>query len=356
MQFGAVWAADCAYLLTDWGKKVGREVTAADAEILTWALAEMGQSVTAADLVTAVTEAMKANRAAAQWWAPAPDGDGFDLLLTPTLGEPPVAHGTFDSTPDNPLGGFFRSAAFVPFTAQFNVSGQPAINLPLHWNDEGLPIGIQLVARSVARTCCCESQPSSRPRSPGSTAAHPSSPDGRRSGPAGRDRAGRAGPQRRCNPDRARYRGDRTRRGAATEAERADHEPVRAGARGSGAGRRREGCRAFARRRALPRRAVPHQGPGDPDGRRTGARRHARVEGSGLHRARHESLGPALAGSRIHHPGPDEHARARDHADDRARGVRSVAQPVGHGTDDRWFERWVRRRSVERDGARRARE
>ena len=89
---------------------------------------------------------MKANRRAATFWAPQPEGDGFDLLLTPTLGEPPVAHGTFDSTAEDPLGGFFRSAAFVPFTAQFNVSGQPAINLPLHWNDDGLPIGVQLVA------------------------------------------------------------------------------------------------------------------------------------------------------------------------------------------------------------------
>ncbi len=42
MQFGAVWAADCSYLLDDWGKKVGREVTADDVEILTWALAEHG--------------------------------------------------------------------------------------------------------------------------------------------------------------------------------------------------------------------------------------------------------------------------------------------------------------------------
>ncbi len=146
MQFGAVWAADCSYLLDDWGRKVGRPVTAGDVEILTWALAEMGRSVTAAQLVGAVTDAMKANRRAAAWWAPEPGGDGFDLLLTPTLGEPPVPHGTFDSTADNPLGGFFRAAAFVPFTAQFNVSGQPAINLPLHWNDEGLPIGVQLVA------------------------------------------------------------------------------------------------------------------------------------------------------------------------------------------------------------------
>ena len=146
MQFGAVWAADCSYLLDDWGNKVGREVTADDVEILTWALAEMGKSVTAAQLVGAVTDAMKANRQAATWWDHGPEGDGFDLLLTPTLGEPPVPHGTFDSTPEEPLSGFFRAAAFVPYTAQFNVSGQPAINLPLHWNDEGLPIGVQLVA------------------------------------------------------------------------------------------------------------------------------------------------------------------------------------------------------------------
>jgi len=144
MQFGAVWAADCSYLLTDWGKKVGREVTADDVEILTWGLAELGKAVTAAQLVEAVTEAMKANRIAAAWWDE--DGDGFDLLLTPTLGEPSVTHGTFDSTPEEPLSGFFRAASFVPFTAQFNVSGQPGISLPMHWNDDGLPIGSQLVA------------------------------------------------------------------------------------------------------------------------------------------------------------------------------------------------------------------
>ena len=39
-----------------------------------------------------------------------------------------------------------RAGEFVPFTPPFNVSGQPAINVPLHWNDDGLPIGIQLVA------------------------------------------------------------------------------------------------------------------------------------------------------------------------------------------------------------------
>jgi amidase len=71
---------------------------------------------------------------------------GFDLLLTPTIAEPPPTLGQFDSPADNPLAGLFRAAGLVPFTPPFNVTGQPGISLPLHWNSDGLPIGVQLVA------------------------------------------------------------------------------------------------------------------------------------------------------------------------------------------------------------------
>ena len=54
--------------------------------------------------------------------------------------------GELDAGEGDPLRGRRRATAFVPFTPPFNVSGQPAINVPLFWNDEGLPIGIQLVA------------------------------------------------------------------------------------------------------------------------------------------------------------------------------------------------------------------
>jgi amidase len=68
----------------------------------------------------------------------------FDLLLTPTLAQQPVPVG-WESEPEDPWEQFNRAARFTPFTAAFNVTGQPAVSLPLHWTEEGLPIGAQLV-------------------------------------------------------------------------------------------------------------------------------------------------------------------------------------------------------------------
>ena len=72
--------------------------------------------------------------------------DDYDLILTPTLGEPPVPLGTF-VTPEDPMLGFVRAATFVPFTPLTNITGQPAISLPLNWNSDNLPIGSHLIAQ-----------------------------------------------------------------------------------------------------------------------------------------------------------------------------------------------------------------
>ncbi len=77
-------------------------------------------------------------RRMADWWT------GHDLLLTPTLGAPPPELGWF--TADGPEQEERRIASFIPYTAQFNMTGQPAISLPLHWTPGGLPVGVQLVA------------------------------------------------------------------------------------------------------------------------------------------------------------------------------------------------------------------
>ena len=72
----------------------------------------------------------------------------YDLLVTPTLGQLPAPHGTldYDNPDDTARGWLHRIFAYGPFTAPFNVSGNPAISLPLGQSREGLPIGVQLVA------------------------------------------------------------------------------------------------------------------------------------------------------------------------------------------------------------------
>jgi amidase len=71
--------------------------------------------------------------------------NAYDAILTPTLALPPVPVGWFDDV--SPAENFERQKLFTPFTAVFNVSGQPAVNVPLHWNADGLPIGVMLAGR-----------------------------------------------------------------------------------------------------------------------------------------------------------------------------------------------------------------
>jgi amidase len=77
--------------------------------------------------------------------------DDIDVLVTPTLALPPVPIGwTFEDTDGDPHAAFARQALFTPFTPIVNVTGQPAMSLPLHRNADGLPIGVQFVARPFA--------------------------------------------------------------------------------------------------------------------------------------------------------------------------------------------------------------
>jgi amidase len=77
-------------------------------------------------------------RRMADWWR------DHDLLLTPTLGAPPPELGWFTAAGPQQEGE--RIISFIPYTAQFNMTGQPAISLPLHSTPEGLPVGVQLAA------------------------------------------------------------------------------------------------------------------------------------------------------------------------------------------------------------------
>ena len=91
--------------------------------------------------MTAVGYAQIMARMVTSWW------HDHDLLLTPTMGLPPAPLGTIGTGhgEGDPLAPIERAVPYAAFTAAFNATGQPAISLPLHWSDAGLPIGVQLV-------------------------------------------------------------------------------------------------------------------------------------------------------------------------------------------------------------------
>ncbi|HUI24925.1 MAG TPA: amidase, partial [Candidatus Kryptonia bacterium] len=117
-----------------WGEQLGRSIGPDDVEPATWTFVELGRSVTGPQYLRTIDHLHGYTRRMASWWA-----GGFDLLVTPTLGEPPPKLGELVPPRDNPLAGMTRSLGLIPFTAQFNITGAPAISLPLHWNAAGLP-------------------------------------------------------------------------------------------------------------------------------------------------------------------------------------------------------------------------
>ena len=115
---------------------------------------------TSGEYVAAVARLQLRARKTVALWA------DVDLLLTPTLAVPPVPVG-WDTEPDDPWEQFDRAARFTPFTAAFNVTGQPAVSLPLHWTEAGLPVGVQLVGPPFGEALLLGISGRSRRRDPG---------------------------------------------------------------------------------------------------------------------------------------------------------------------------------------------
>lgn len=135
--FPTVMAADMAADLDHWAEVLGRPLTDDDMELTNRIFAALGRGLTAAQYLGAVRALHRWSRRMAEWWA-----GGFDLLVTPVLNGPPPRLGELT----DPEHGMERLLALLQYTPHFNISGQPAVSLPLAWSDEGLPIGVQFVA------------------------------------------------------------------------------------------------------------------------------------------------------------------------------------------------------------------
>ena len=125
-----------------WSRRLGRPIALDELEPQNAMLCEFGRAITAEQFLDGVETTQAWSRAVARHWS----DDGYDLLLVPTLGDVPVHIG--ELAPDRPdrMEVVARDAAITGFVAPWNLSGQPAISLPMAYTHDGVPIGVQLVA------------------------------------------------------------------------------------------------------------------------------------------------------------------------------------------------------------------
>jgi len=138
--FLAVVIAHIANDVATLEKQFGVSLTTDDIEPGNHLMAQFGYATNVVTYLQAVTWLHSWSRKVASWWLPRDTAKPFDILVTPTLAGPPPKIGELsgdDSTE--------RLREIMQYTAQFNMTGQPAISLPLHMSKSGLPMGVQFV-------------------------------------------------------------------------------------------------------------------------------------------------------------------------------------------------------------------
>jgi amidase len=139
---GTVFSAATAWIVAYWTRRLGREPGAGDLDPLTRAYWDMGRSVSAAEYMLAVEDCQAFSRVVAGFLAE------HDLWLTPTLSTPPLPLGEIVSTPDEPLRALEKGGPTVAYAGVVaNITGNPAMSVPLWWNGDGLPIGVHFLGR-----------------------------------------------------------------------------------------------------------------------------------------------------------------------------------------------------------------
>ena len=131
-----------AWGIADWERRTGRTATDESFEPLVWALRGRGREISAPEYQLSIQDLQRTSREISRLFV------DHDVWLTPTLGEPPLPLGTLVYSGGDPFELRRRQAAFSPFTYMSNVTGQPAMSVPLRWNADGLPIGTHYAGRS----------------------------------------------------------------------------------------------------------------------------------------------------------------------------------------------------------------
>lgn len=125
-----------------WSAVLGRPIALDELEPSNAFLTEMGRAVTGPQWLAGIEAVQRWSRDVAGWFS-----GGYDILVMPVSPEPPTVLGELTVTGQgDPFTLIMRVAGLMTFSFPWNITGQPAISLPLHWSESGLPIGVQLIA------------------------------------------------------------------------------------------------------------------------------------------------------------------------------------------------------------------
>jgi amidase len=141
--FSRVFGTSVSIGVTFGAALTGREPSPELVEPLTWELYQRTREMDGHAYVLAKIRLEALARQIVALWSE------VDVLLTPALAQRPVPIGAIDSCAEDPWDEFRKSGHFTPFTALFNITGQPAISVPLFHGDDGLPLAVQLVGPPV---------------------------------------------------------------------------------------------------------------------------------------------------------------------------------------------------------------
>ena len=141
--YGHIFSCYLGHAVAYWEKELGKKIGQKDLEPVTWMRYQSGVGRSGGDYLVTIEEVQKFSRKIARWY----HEGSYDLLLSPTMCIPPVKLGLFQSTPENPTKFLEVALPFLAITRVQNLTGQPAMSVPLSWNKENIPIGVQFAGR-----------------------------------------------------------------------------------------------------------------------------------------------------------------------------------------------------------------
>lgn len=137
--FLTVITVSMARALEDAAGVLGHAVTENDVEPATWSMYQQGQKISSVVYSRSIANMHQVGLAMAKFQ------EKYDVILSPTLAKPPMPLGVLSL--DDPARYGKEVSEFSPYTALYNVTGQPSMSVPLHWTADGLPVGVMFSAR-----------------------------------------------------------------------------------------------------------------------------------------------------------------------------------------------------------------